>query len=363
MIFQRFTLISIILLLPLLSSAANPDFNFTSDQDCSEKRLDLPPGVSSKVPIEDQDGTNLCAAYMSTQLIDAWRIANNSPVTDFTSPIAFGVQYASKTRKERLGDLSAIDMLENARNMNSCSYNVVRDDFNSKKSADFIYDLLQNFKKAKENSAQKEVAAKAILNCVLGSGTKKTFNLEQIKTYMDENNWVQFTNKIIENLCEGHSIPLNNLPPIETIKSSSYGNQFKAMNVMRDKVNERLNKANPQPMGISYCRSVLTDKEAEGVSTTGVLNKNTCKGEVHFSTIVGRRLLKYKDGDKTETICQYLVRDSFGSSCNGYPESEPEALPPKSGGEKPKVCEKGQVWVDENVLLRNTAELFHLKDK
>ncbi len=339
------------------------DFEFTSDKDCSEKRLDRVPEMCSKIPVQDQDGTGLCSAYTTTQLVDCWRAANDQPVTDFTSPIPLGVQYAAKAGKDQINGNPVFDMIDYARNLDSCSYSVVRDEFNSKKSADFIYELVKNFQNAKTNPSSKDASADSIMKCVLGSGTNKTFSIEQIKNYMDEKHWVNFTSKIMDDLCKGHKKPLAFLPTAVKLKSNEIGDHFKSMNTFRSLINGRLDKKNAQPVGISYCRTVLKDKDAEGVSLRGALNKDTCKGEVHASVIMGRRLLKYKDGDKTQTICQYLVRDSYGSSCNGYAEHEAEAIPSTPGGEKPKICERGQVWVDENALLRNTAEVFHLKDK
>ncbi len=355
--------IILFILLAAFYANAAPEYEFTSDQECTEKRLDLPPGVSSKIPVQDQDGTSLCSAYTAAQLIDGWRLINDQPLTELTSPISLGVQYASKTNKPKFADLPVTDMMDFSKNLDTCSYNVVRDDFNSKKSADFIYELISNFSKAKANTSEKGKSAQAILNCVLASGTKKTFDIAKIESYLDENHWVQFTNRIMEDLCQGHKKSLAFLPATQTLRAGNSGNQFTAMNAFRSRINERLSKSNSQPIGISYCRSVLKDKDSEGVSMKGELSKDTCKGAVHTSVIVGRRLLKYKYAGKTETICQFLVRDSYGSSCNGYDEFDPEALPSKSGGEMPKICEKGQVWVDENALLRNTNEVFHLKDK
>ena len=357
------SVLSILMLTFSLKSVAETDFNFTSDQECTEKRLDKPPESASKIPVQDQDGTNLCSAYTSAQLIDSWRTAYDPPVDEFTSPISLGIQFAAKTNKDKINGNPVLEMLDYAKNLDSCSYSVVRDDFNSKKSADFIYELIQNYKKVKSDPSKLDQTANAVLNCVLGGGNNSQINIEKIKNYMNENNWVQFTNKIIEDLCRGHKRPLAFLPTVEKYKSNTYKDQFKAMNIFHSVINNRLNQKSAQPIGISYCRSVLANKDAEGVSTSGELNTSTCKeGSIHASVIVGRRLLKYKDGDKIGTICQYLVRDSFGSSCNGY-NDDPEALPSKPGADKPKTCEKGQIWVDENVLLRNTAEVFHLKDK
>ncbi len=352
----------ILLILPSMA-LSSPDFEFTTDQACGTKRLDLPPEVLSTIPVQDQDGTNLCSAYASAQLIDAWRIANNPPVDALTSPIAFGVQYAAVTNQSGINFNPVLEVIGYAKKLDTCSYNVIRDEFNSKKSADFIYELVKNYQDAKNDSSQFEKSAKSILNCVLASGTSNTIDIEKIKKYMNEKTWVQYSNKIIEEICSNHKKSLSFLPGVTELKAHTYKNKTSAMNSFKKNINNRLDQKNAQPIGISYCKKVLKDKESNGVSPAGLLNNSTCNNQVHASVIVGRRLLKYKYGNKIETICQFLVRDSFGSSCNGYDLYEPDSIPMNTGEDRPKICENGQVWVDENSLMMNTSEVFHLKDK
>lgn len=354
---------SIVFTLMILSFNARAEFEFTDKNDCTEKRLDQPPEASSKVPVQDQDGVGLCAAYTSTQLIDAWRVKYDQPVDDLTSPLAFGVQFANKTQSNRLANLPTITMLEYSKNLNSCSYNVVRDEFNSKRSADFINELAENYDRAQKNPSQRGSAAQAVLNCVLNGGNYPHINIEKINRYFDEKHWVGFTNKIMEDLCGNNQKSLASLPDVVKKQAKNYKNHAAAMNDFRPYINERLNQKNPLPIGINYCKKVLKDRDANGITDSGILSNQNCPDDAHASVIVGRRLLKYKDGNKINTICQYLVRNSYGSSCNSYDKYEADGIPSKPGGEKPKICENGQIWVDENALLKNTAEIFHLKDK
>jgi hypothetical protein len=80
--------------------------------------------------------------------------------------------------------------------------------------------------------------------------------------------------------------------------------------------------------GISYCSGVLHNQGYEGMKIKG-LEPRCPAGDAHVSIVVNRR--QGKSG------CEYLVRNSYGVSCNAYPWP----------------CSKGQVWVPEKELLKN----------
>lgn len=337
---------------------ANDGFEFTSDSQCTDKRLDKPPESASKIPVQDQDGTNLCSSYTAAQLIDAWRAVNNPPIDDFTSPLALGVEYASLTSAQKLMEFNPITFSQQAKKLNSCSYNVVKDKLNSQEPSQVLGEIADNYMMAKNNPSLKASASQAIHNCLLKSGMKNNLDIEKISEYMNETSWIKFTNRILQDACSDNKKPLSYLPDILFKRGRNYKNQFAAMNDFRKTINEKLDRKNAMPIGITYCKHILKDRESIGVGMNSQLDDRTCKNGVHASVIVGRRLLKFKNGDKVDTICQYLVRNSYGSSCNEYEPYEKDALP-NSSGENPKVCENGQIWVDEHLLLRNTAEVFH----
>lgn len=355
---------SILLTFGLSNSAiALVNFEYTKDQNCTEKRLDKPPGVISKIPVHDQDGLYLCSSIVMAQLVDAWRLIYKLPVISLTAPLTLGLQYASKNGFPKLKDLPILNMLNNSNNLDSCSYDLVSKAINSNEPNEFVGKLFDLYKKAQISSSQNE--KEQIVNSILKSCTLNTNNssdVELVIKSLNESNAINFANKLFEKLCDKNKTPLAFIPKPSILKSSSYPDQFNAMNAFRSHLNGLFDQNATQPIGISYCKSVLKNRSVKGVSLSGLLDDDTCKDNVHASLIVGRRLLSYNDGGKVKKICQYLVRNTQGSSCNGY-EDDPDALPNKSGGEKPKTCESGQVWVDEDALLRNTAELFHLGDK
>lgn len=82
-------------------------------------------------------------------------------------------------------------------------------------------------------------------------------------------------------------------------------------------IDEQLNKANP--ISLNYNAYFLI--------------KNSSPKDIanHYSSIVGRRL-------SSNNTCQYLIRNSWGTNCNLYPE-------PYN-----RQCEEGNIWVDEDIL-------------
>ncbi len=63
--------------------------------------------------------------------------------------------------------------------------------------------------------------------------------------------------------------------------------------------------------------------------------------DLHTSLVMGQRF------DPVASECQYLVKDSYGESCDGYdPEME---------------CERGYLWVGESALRRALVSVVHLE--
>jgi len=354
------SLISIFLTSGLVFSEAraNYNFEFTQDNECTEKRLDKTPGSASKIPVQDQDGTGLCTAYSMAQLIDAWRAVNNPPITDFTSPLVLGIDYIALTNGTKVSDVGAFKLADKLPNLSSCSYSAMKSHFNSKTPIDFFREIKRNYDLAKSGSANIVSTAQAIRNCVLNSGFSNTLDIETIKSYLNEEDWVKFSKKFFDDACKDSRKSLSSIPKIKGGISYGEKNHFIFMNKYRKTINQQLDVPNALPVGIGYCANVLKDRDAIGVTEKGEFDESSCSNAKHASVIVGRRLLKYKDGDQVKTICQFLVRNTYGSSCNGYDQYEKDALPSNSG-ETPRVCENGQIWVDENSLMRNTNSVFH----
>ncbi len=93
-------------------------------------------------------------------------------------------------------------------------------------------------------------------------------------------------------------------------------------------IDAQLNKSNP----VSYnydANFLLPPSERSGIAN-------------HYSSIVGRRF------DKKTNSCQYLIRNSWGRSCNIYP-------PPLDS-----QCEEGNIWVDEETIGKSVIGIHYL---
>jgi hypothetical protein len=99
--------------------------------------------------------------------------------------------------------------------------------------------------------------------------------------------------------------------------------------VLGDKVVGLLNEKSPKAVGIGYLYGALNSI------------KNPGSISPHASVIIGKRIST--DSGK----CEFLVRDSFGSSCNDEDGRPRYSLP----------CENGGVWVHARSLMKSTMSL------
>ncbi len=94
-------------------------------------------------------------------------------------------------------------------------------------------------------------------------------------------------------------------------------------------IDEQLNSSNP--ISLNY--------------DAAFIYKGSTKGSIynHYSTIVGRRV------SKESNTCQYLIRNSWGPDCSIYPAPYD------------RQCEKGNIWVDEDILRQSIIGIKFLK--
>jgi hypothetical protein len=94
------------------------------------------------------------------------------------------------------------------------------------------------------------------------------------------------------------------------------------------KFNQLLDGDHPLPTIIGFCSDIMKAKKS----------RDSCGG--HAALLIGRREVNGK--------CQFLLRNSWGTECDHYPP------------ELQNQCEpgKGNIWVDADVLTKNTLELI-----
>lgn len=331
-------------------------FTFTKPNECTTKRLDQGDGVMAKVPIQDQTKLLICWSYAASQLIDAWRIKNDPPVPFITSPVPLGLQYANAKKKKNLIEPdSAITLLERVNEFKSCSYNVVNDHNNNQTNAEFISSLIKAYNDSKKDPGNKTKFIEQINTCLQAAGFRNNLDIEKLATHIQHDTWMPFVDGVLQDLCKNDSRSLSNIPKPKVVATYESSNVSDGIRNMQNLIHKKLNEKNPSPIGISFCRKVFKDRDISTLDAAGRPDKAKCIGAAHTAPIVGRRLVMFKDTDgKTYPFCQFLVRDSYGTSCANYPD-DPEITPSK-------VCENGQIWVDESALLTNTSEAFYLED-
>jgi hypothetical protein len=352
---QLVQILSITILICSISYAGNKSaFQYTSSSDCSPIRTDLPPNPASKIKHYDMDGLMMCTAYSNCYAADAERLRRNPNLNHLTSPLYLGIQYAKNKNQTSLVITDEFGISKSIRNMKSCSYDVVGDTFLNQKNGPFLSSIYSDSKQKNAYSLQ----------CQLKAAFPSFNSINNVNNYLSAPNIVDFASKVFSDACQADTNDLSDLPELVSETTSKFGsNRLAAVNSFRNTLNSNL--ATGKPVGINYCQLALKNPSIKGISEDGTPNPDTCSIGIsdeckvdkskcfdgHSSNIVGRRLLKYKDGNTEKAICQYLVRDVYGSSCSKYPD-DPSSNPSNT-------CEDGSVWMDEDAILFNTYETFH----
>lgn len=140
---------------------------------------------------------------------------------------------------------------------------------------------------------------------------------DKLKEILSKTSASQFPHVISDTLCEPYSVEVQE-KETPGIMSPYFGFP---MSMIHDKIDETLE--NGKPVAMAYYGSFLT-------SPTG---EKTIKS-AHMSLLVGRRW-----GQKSQQ-CEYLIRNSWGTTCTPYQKS-----PTLKNN-----CEAGHVWIPEENL-------------
>lgn len=356
------------LLLILNYSYASPEdvakeFRFTPARECVEKRLDLPPGVMAKVPVQDQNTSNFCWSYAGTQLIDAWRAKHNPPTPPWTSPVSHAFKYLDQIGESNPNlNQSGVHFLRKAINWPSCSQSVVNDRLSGKDHSDFFNKMQELYRLARSGQASENTLNNYLQNCLMGAGLNKKIQWHQVSQHIQQKEWTGFANQVIGEICKNHSRANGEMPYPINLGAHTKGSGVEGMRAIQKTLNETFSKDNPLPVAVNICSEIFnylhkpTLRMNNGLDASKCVSKSGVNMNTHASVIVGRRPVKVKHSDGREmTICQYLIRNSYGTSCNQY--SHPTPFIPNDR------CVNGQIWVDERTLLTNTDEAYYLPDR
>ena len=177
------------------------------------------------------------------------------------------------------------------------------------------------------------------------------FSMIQKKEKMD------YLKDVVLASCKGDQISPANLP-----KRKAFGLGFGSNSKLKRLIDEKLNLAESEPIGIGYCSRVYSSKPGGAVKRKAflprflrLLNDGACGA--HYSMVVGRR-------PAAGGSCEYLVRNTAGK---GFWSKNRDCLCEKKNGAGYENCRFSSesktsdrvvgCWVGEEPLLNSTYDL------
>lgn len=346
------------------------NYSTLASSNCKEIRLDAPGYPLHNYPIFDQGPLPICEAMSTAPAIDSARFYNDGKVRTppITSPIALAARIAG-----RIKDYSAINgpsagvLIEFTPRAGICDNDQITKQLTSNISSNYCSEIKEFLTSV--NLANNQAAAVTTNSC--GFREPNSNNVDAIKliahlTNTDAN--LKSIQRKLDQLC-GTNIIQPKIKPAtneywhdKPYTTPAEHNARKA--ALKAAMNKALDLNNPVPPIVRYCNNFLFDSKSKSGIAPETGNMKNCKykdnngNELrgnHTSIVSGRR--PSKDG-KT---CEYLIRNSYGTSCNQYDKKwecdrTKGGLPCPSG----ESC-GGQTWVDEETFLNNMQDVLYVE--
>ena len=314
---NSFFIAVILLICPLAGFADNSG----TARDCRPIRLDDPGKSMEKIPVMDQDSKWICYAYTASQMADAWRFSHGDHnTTHLTSPVATAVFYASQRTDFPTKDIDngwQAGALASIAKNGSCDYKAIYTKFGTTGLKEYFGELNKYFQKFKllaiqESNSSKisQDYAKAVQCAMKSANTQLIPEIPEIINALSQPNYLEYLSKLFQNVCASNSIDVH-LPDANTLWTKNFFDDDRVSQIQKT-MNKELNGSNPQPIGINYCENILWDKSVQGINSSGEFDWSVCKHH-HISVVIGQQ-------PTTDGRCEFLVRNSFGQSCNAYPK-------------------------------------------
>ena len=229
--------------------------------------------------------------------------------------------------------------MDHLKEYGSCDHQVIRERYGQHDMKEYLNELrtyfdqyqayLRNSKNDRDKSSPKTIASS--LRCKLvswGIDQVITPKISELITFLNQENPLGYLDDLFMAICKEYTLKVENFPEMKITAHSDLDRKSSAEGQFKNKISEQLSNKNPQPVGIVYCEDVLWHEDFTGV-TNGSIN-SSCS-VYHVSVVIGQRF-------SNEGKHQFLVRNSWGSSCNQYTNWD---------------CERGQIWVDADKLAKN----------
>jgi hypothetical protein len=247
-----------------------------------------------------------------------------------------------------------------------CSREVIHDKLGGSDHVEF-FNRMQELHELARSGRTTDSELDRRLQRALGSsrmGAKVSWS--QVGPYVQQSTWIGFADRGLRDLCKDHTREAIRYPAPESIRAydnTKFSNGAEGMSGIQKRLIEQFDKENPLPVAIRVCPEVFTRLNPPTLRMNGRLDEEKCvsptTGRVqnsHYAVVVGRRPASIRGTDgKERIVCQYLIRNSYGTDCSRYPETT--IFTPNDR------CISGQVWVDERVLLTNSDELIFIPDR
>lgn len=366
---KNFCTLIIILLSPFVWPCANVNLQTQEDSPLKD------------IPVYDQDGIGSCYSYAASVLMDFHRLKNG--YGGLSNPLWLALKHTQDEGDESIEGGRIKDTINEVRKVGICKDDIVNRALdralneNNISHAQFmdIVELMYELWDKEENVTAGDVYNDAMSQCHSGAGSITVPLYEQItRPFKKKNGDIGkiIPEAFLDDLfaeCKGENVKKPAIPKSKTSCEKCTDSE------MDEKIKGLLSGG--QPVGISYCASVLYDDDYEGINSS----RNGSYG--WFADTRSERVNHEKDKEKKDgtTIegcgrhasvivgsrniggtCQYLLRNSWGST--SYSDHASCLCETSKGvyedcrhrdGKPNKVgC-----WIDADELTANTYKLTH----
>jgi hypothetical protein len=338
---------------------------------CTPVRLDKPPGLMAKIPVNDQSFTTFCWAYAGNQMVDAWRIRTYGLATSSSSALSSAFSHLAFTRNSTFSENDSVSMfkyLSSVRSLKLCDRSVIRD-LVDVAPAQVSKDVFNQIRLLHSQLRSSTIASQSQLTIVMSRAFPSiapsrlaSIPADMLRIWSAEGSWPSFAARVKEYVCAEESYSVGNFPTPSVMYTYENANVLANIEQMRQSIDRHLssfhptNNPNVLPIGIQFCPEILFEPMEPRMLVNGRLN--ACEGGAkHTAVIVGRRPATWTDRTTGQKIgmCQYLIRNSEGPSCLGFDRPSDVFTPSNT-------CENGQIWVDELTLMGNTDVAYFVRE-
>jgi hypothetical protein len=299
---------------------------------CSEIDLNKDPASLGLVPRWEQGDTQLCYAFTTAQLVDAYRIKKGDlHANQFTSPLVLASQTIQKYHDKgtTYGGGKIEHAFKTAREKGSCNAKYISDRWGKSNAKKIISLLSRCYKKGVKEENKLAVAEQCVQDLLDQEVTRDYLPTtgEFVKHF--EESREDFMSAVLSSPCK----EMNSLSEIPA--PTRYFRPRADTMDMVEKVHGLL--ADKTPVGVNFCAEAVSDKAHVGHRDEDKKEWICAKGLRHSAIIAGRKMINGK--------CNFLIRDTGCESLN------------KSG----KYCENGEYWIEDKHLVANSEGLIWLQ--